>query len=249
MKPVSGFLLAALMLTGAAAGTSAVKPPFPHEPLGVDNGCFVESVCFYDDFQDKFGTDPWIRVLQWGAKDGEAVTTGHAVAVFELKGRLWAWDINFGFLPLDVPLDARENIGQVTPPILARYPGIVPQYPLYFQDMVQAPEPHPPEAQIMNEERAFRDASLAAARLAAHRPVNLVQFTYVENGETRQSVATVFIFGGRVCVYFPERGTIPFILSQRSILNLWQLRYAFGRVYTGANSLKSLNYGSTQAGK
>lgn len=236
-----------LALAGRSAEVKGVKPPFPYEPLGVSNGCFVESVCFYDHVHDFFGTDSWVRVLQWGAKDGEVLTTGHAVAVFELKGRLWAWDINFGFMPLDLPLDSRENIAQITPPILARYPGIVPQYPLYFLDFAQQPEAHPPEVLATNEELAFRDATLAGARLAAHRPVNVVQFSYVEHGETRQSAATVFVFGSRVCAYFPERGTYPFILAQRSILNLWQLRYAFNRVYPGASSLKSLNYGAPQA--
>ena len=239
--------VAVLALAASRAPAAAVKPPFIYEPLGVANGCFVESVCFYDHYQELFGSDQWIRVLRWGAKEGETLTDGHAVAVFELEGRLWAWDINFGFLPLDVPLDAREDIARVTPPILAKYPGIVPQYPLYFLDLKQPPETHAPEVMSTNENLAFRDATVAAARLAEHRPVNVVQFSYVENGETKQSVAAVFIFGSRVCVYFPERGTYPFILAQRSILNLWQLRYAFERVYPGASSLKSLNYGAPEA--
>lgn len=249
MKRFHRVILAAFfaLLAWNRAPAAGVKPPFVYEPLGVANGCFVESVCFYDRYEELFGPDQWARVLQWGAKDGEMFTTGHAVTVFELEGRLWAWDINFGFLPLDVPLDSREDIAKVTPPILAKYPGIVPQYPLYFLDLAQKPEEHPPEVLATNEDPAFRDATVAGARLAAHRPVNIVEFSYLQNGEKRQSAAAVFVFGSRVCVYFPERGTYPFILGQRSILNLWQLRYAFDRVYPGASSLKSLNYGTPPA--
>lgn len=234
--PVLFFLL---LLPVPAAG---VKPPFVHEPLGVANGCFVESVCLYDQFQEIHGQEPWVRVLQWGAKEDEQVVAGHAVAVFELEGQLWAWDINFGFKPLEVPLGFREDIARVAAPIVARYPGIVPQYPLYRFDSPQPAEVHPPEVLATHEVPAFRDATLAGARLAAHRPVNVVQFSYVENGELQQSAATVFIFNGRVCVYFPDRGTIPFILAYRSIINLRQLQDAFRKIYPGAFALKSLNY-------
>jgi len=234
-------LLAAAVLFSRPAPAAGVKPPFAFEPLGVGNGCFVESICLCDRYEELFGADQWVRVLQWGAKEGEMTTTGHAVAVFELNGRLWAWDINFGFLPLDVPPDSREDIARVTPPILARYPGIVPQYPVYFEDSAGQPEEHPPEVLALNIERAFRDATLAGARLAAHRPVNVVQFSYFDAGTEHQSAAAVFIFGGRLCVYFPERGTFPFITPSRSIINLHQLQEAFRHVYPGAFALKSLN--------
>ncbi len=233
----------ALSVPGQALA-AGVKPPFPHETIGVGNGCFVESVCFYDHFQDLFGPDPWVRVLQWGAKENDEVVTGHAVAVFELKGRLWAWDVNFGFLPLDVPLDFRDDVARVAAPVVAKYPGIVPMYPIYrYNGSLQRPEAHLPEVLATNEVAAFRDATLAGARLGAHRPVNVVQFSYVDGlGATQPSAATVFIFNGKVCVYFPERGTYPFILQNRSIFNLRQLQQAFRKVYPGAFALQSLNY-------
>jgi hypothetical protein len=226
------------------AQADRVKPPFPHETLGVSNGCFVESVCFYDHYQEIFGMDPWVRVLQWGAKENDEVVAGHAVAVFELGGQLWEWDVNFGFLPLDVPLDFRDDIARVASPIVAKYPGIVPQYPIYKYDAApQPPEEHLPEVLDTNEVAAFRDATRAGARLGLHRPVNVVQFSYVDGtGTTQQSAATAFIFNGKVCVYFPERGTYPFLLLYRSILNLRQLQQAFRKVYPGAFDLKSLNY-------
>jgi hypothetical protein len=234
--------LALFFLVRLPAPAAGVKPPFAHEPLGVANGCFVESVCLYDHFQEIHGPDAWVRVLQWGAKEDEQVVAGHAVAVFELEGRLWAWDINFGFRPLEVPPESREDVGRVAAPVLARYPGIVPLYPIYRYDFSQPPEEHPPEVLATHEVPAFRDATRAGARLAAHRPVNVVQFSYVRDGQTLQSAAAVFIFNGRVCIYFPERGTIPFIMEYLSILNLRQLQQAVHREYPGAFALKSLNY-------
>jgi hypothetical protein len=233
----------ALLLPGRAPAAGA-RPPFAYEPLGVGNGCFVESVCFYDHYQELFGPDPWVRVLQWGAKENDETVAGHAVAVFELNGQLWAWDINFGFLPLDVPLDSRGDVARVAAPIVAKYPGIVPQYPIYRYDIsLQPPEANLPEVLATSEVAALRDATRAGARLGAHRPVNIVQFSYVdENGGTQPSAAAVFVFNGRVCVYFPGRGTYPFILQYLTILNLRQLQPAFRRVYPGASDLKSLNY-------
>jgi hypothetical protein len=236
-------ILIALSVQGRAQAVR-VKPPFPHETLGLSNGCFVESVCFYDHYREIFGVDPWVRVLQWGAKENDETVAGHAVAVFELSGQLWAWDINFGFLPLDVPLESRDDVARVASPIVAKYPGIVPQYPLYRYDAApQPPEAHLPEVLATHEVAAFRDATLAGTRLGAHRPVNVVQFSYVDgSGATLPSAATVFVFNGKVCVYFPERGTYPFILPHVTVLNLRQLQPAFRRVYPGAFDLKSLNY-------
>ncbi|HEV8073304.1 MAG TPA: hypothetical protein VGP21_04150 [Opitutaceae bacterium] len=236
-------ILIALSVQGRVQA-ARVKPPFPHETLGVSNGCFVESVCFYDHYQEIFGADPWVRVLQWGAEENDVAVSGHAVAVFELRGQLWAWDINFGFLPLEVRLDSKDNITQVAAPLVAKYPGIVPQHLTYRYDAApQQPETHLPEVLATHEVRAFRDATLAGARLGAHRPVNVMQFSYVDgSGDTLQSAATVFIFNGKVCIYFPEHGTFPFILPNLTIFNLRQLQWAIRQKYPGAYDLKSLNY-------
>ncbi|MDE3083951.1 MAG: hypothetical protein KGJ37_01875, partial [Verrucomicrobiota bacterium] len=196
-------LLVLCILNGCLA-RAGEKAPFKHATLGVANGCFIESVCFYDHVQELFGPEVWVRVLQWGAKEGEEIVAGHAVAIFEYKGRLWAWDINFGFMQLDVSPDFRDNIALVASPVVARYPHIEPRYPLYRFDFPQNPTEHPPEVLATNEERSFRDATLAGARLGAHRPVNVVRFSYIGNGETKQSAAVVFIFHGQLFVYFPE---------------------------------------------
>ncbi len=99
-----------LLAGGALLGApERPAPRMTHEALNVANGCLVESISFYDQFREQFGDDAWVRVLQWGAKEADEVVAGHAVAVFLYRNRLWAWDVNFGYLPLEVPSDAREN--------------------------------------------------------------------------------------------------------------------------------------------
>ena len=224
---------------GARACAAGAPPPFPHESLNVANGCLVESIFFYDQFRERFGGDAWVRVLQWGAKEEDEVVAGHAVAVFVYHDRLWAWDVNYGYLPLDLPVTQREDVARVSPLILVKYPRITARYPLYRFDFPQEPDPNPPTARPLDESSAVRDASVVAAKLAAHRPVNLVQFSYVEAGETRQSAAAVFQFHGRYCVYTPEEGTTPF-LAQGSIRNLRLIQLALRRIHPGAFAVKPL---------
>jgi hypothetical protein len=222
---------------------TALKPPFAHETLGAGNDCVVESVYFYDHFKEVCGADSWVRVLQWGAKENDEVVTGHAVAVFEWQGQLWAWDINFGFMPLDVPPESKENIALVMAPIVARYPNIQPYFPMYRQDFSQQPEANLPEVLATNDVQAIREATLAGARLGAHRPVNVLQFSCPDSsGAMQQSAAVAFIFNGQVLIYFPEIGTYRFRFPYLTVLNMQQLQWAVHRVIPGASGLHSLNY-------
>ncbi|MDD2764359.1 MAG: hypothetical protein PHE83_10335 [Opitutaceae bacterium] len=200
----------------AAAGSPA--PPFLHARLNVANGCLVESVYFYDQFRERFGEDAWVRVLQWGAREADEVVAGHAVAVFELKDRLWTWDINYGFFPLDLPPAQREDVPRVSPQVLVKYPRITPRYPLYRFDFPQPPEADPPVAALLDEDSARRDASLVAEKLARHRPVKLVQFSYVVDGASKQGAreADEVVAGHAVAV---------FELKDR--LWTWDINYGF----------------------
>jgi hypothetical protein len=89
---------------------------------------------------------------------------------------------------------------------------------------------------------AYRDATLAGARLGADRPVNVVQFSL---GENQPSAAAVFNFSGQLYVYFPDRGTIRFISQRRAIADMRLLHQAFRRIFPDASALKSLNYGAS----
>ena len=241
MRPRIIILFALLAVLGPGLpAAEKPAPPFKHERLNVANGCFVESVYFCDRFHEKFGEDSWVRLLQWGAKEDEEVVAGHAVTVFEFKGKLWAWDINHGFLALDLPAAQREMVGKVSPLVIARYPRITARYPLYRFDFPQTADPAPPREQTVSDDRAVRDASRVAEKLASHRPVNLVQFSYVNGGETVVSAAAVFLFHGRLCVYLADTGTVPFRARQLSVRNLRQLQECLRRIHPGAFGLKSL---------
>lgn len=231
--------LAVIGCLAAALRAAAPAPPFQPERLNVANDCLVESIWFYDQFRRHVGDDAWVRVLQWGAKERDEVVAGHAVAVFVYQGRLWAWDVNFGYLPLDLPPSQRNDVARVSALILAKYPGITPRYPLYRFDFPQPPDPHPPAVRRLDENGDVRDASVVAARLAGRRPVNLVRFKYVDNGRTRESAAAVFVFNGRYCVYVPDQGTVPFHV-RGSVRNLRLIQTLLRRFHPGAFALQSL---------
>lgn len=178
----------ARMILGLLAGTwawAAEAPPVAHQAMGVPNGCFVETVALLDDFADAAGASAWARMLQWGATEQDEVVAGHAVAVVESRGKLWCWDVNFGWSALTVSLAQREDAAAVAVPLTARYPTISPKWPLYRSDFPQTPQAgaKPPAM------AAEGPAKTVAARLAKHRPVNLVEFSYAENGAPRKGQA------------------------------------------------------------
>ncbi len=234
------FALTAL-LRSAAGPAFAARPvqPFPHQSLNVAGGCLVESIYFYDQCRERLGDDAWVRVLQWGAKEDDEVVAGHAVAVFALADRLWAWDVNFGFVPLGVPVAQREDVELVSRPILARYPKITPRDPVYRLDFPQAAAAGPFPAPRLEEDGVVRDACVVAEKLGRHRPVNLVEFAYIESGERRRGAAVVFLFHGRYCVYSPPRGTVPFH-ARGSVQNLRLVQEALRRMFPGAFAVKPL---------
>jgi hypothetical protein len=231
------------VVTGTEARTPAEKPPPPplqHPTMGVENGCFVESVVFSDAFQEKYGPTAWVRLLQWGATEEEEVVAGHAVAVCQVRDRLWCWDINSGFSVLPVPPALRENVEKVAAPILVHYPKISAYAPLYRREFPQAPDPAPPTARLTETDLAVRDATVAAARLARHRPVNVVGFTYIDGeGGRRRSAAAVFVFNGRYCIYAPEYGTVPFRV-RGSLKNLRLIQELLRRMFPGAFEVRPL---------
>ncbi len=228
------------MISIAAAADKAEKPPFEHEMMGVANGCFVESVVFLDHWQDTFGGDAWARMLQWGAKEDEEVVAGHAVAICQAKGKLWCWDINFGWAPLAVAATQRENPALVAVPVVAKYPKIAVQFPLYRQEYAQPPAEKPPVAQLSSENMSIRDATLVAERLAKHRPVNVVRFPVAgPGGQTRESAAVIFNFHGRICVYVPEQGTTP-TRARGGVENLVLAQQILRRIVPGSGLVKKL---------
>lgn len=229
-----------LLASHAAAGTPVKKAPFPHARLGVANGCFVESVAFGDTLYEQSGGQAWYRVLQWGAKEDDEVVAGHAVTIFEHLGRLWCYDINHGFSQLAADPAHRDDVAlvakEVTAPYVAR---ITPRYPLYRQDFRQATDGKTPAPFDGVTDANLRDAALVAERLAKHRPVALLEFTYPKDGETRRGAGVAFVYGGRLCFYTSDNGTVPFRTTMLSVRNLRQLQEMVRRIYPGASGLKS----------
>lgn len=234
----TGVFLAAMM-AWVALSLSAASAPFPYARIGVANGCFVESVAFGDELRTRFGNEVWYRVLQWGAKEADEVVAGHAVVVFEYNAQLWSYDINHGITVLGVPVERRADLAQVAKLVTAPYiDKIVPRYPIYREDFPQEPDPTPPAAFDGVEERDLRDAGLVAARLAKRRPVALIKFVYPKDGETRRGAAVAFVCSGRLCVYSPPHGTVPFRVSALSVRNVRQLQELLRRMYPGASRLE-----------
>ena len=120
-----GYGFAALL---AVAGP-AEKPPMQYAMMGVQNGCFVETVAFLDRWKETNSDESWARLLQWGAREDEEVVMGHAVAICDSRGALWCWDSNFGWAKLQVDAAQREDATVVAAPVLKRYPRVTARYP------------------------------------------------------------------------------------------------------------------------
>jgi hypothetical protein len=227
----------------------AAGEPFPHVRIGVANGCFVESVALGDELRGRLGPAGWYRLLQWGAKEADEVVAGHAVMIFEYRGQLWCYDINRGYTQLDLPAAGRENVelvaAQATRPYLDK---IVPRYPLYRRDFPQEPDANPPVPSAGMQEKEIRDATLVAVRLAAFRPVTLVEFDYPKEGAKRHAAAVAFVYGGRLCIYTSAGGTVPFRAQALSVQNIRQLQELLRRMHPGAVNLK-VRRGATQTGQ
>ncbi len=223
---IGGLFLGGLI--GVATLSAAETPPLAHPAMGVPNGCFVETVALLDDFADSAGASAWARMLQWGATEQDEVVAGHAVAVVEAKGKLWCWDVNFGWSALSITPAQKEDAAIVAVPLTARYPAISPKWPSYRFDFPQAAT-----AAVKLPTAAEGPAKTVAARLSKHRPVNLVEFSFMENGATRKGAAVVFMFHGRYCIYAPEKGTVPFLRGPGGIQALPTIYACLRRMYTG----------------
>ena len=114
-------LLVAMAAT--ALPLAAEGPPLAHERLGVSNGCFVESVALIDSFNETFGSDGWARLLKWGAQKDDEDVQGHAVAVCQSDGKLWCWDVNFGWRELKNSVDEKEQAELISPALTVCYPA------------------------------------------------------------------------------------------------------------------------------
>ncbi len=206
------------------------KPPFKYESLKVRNGCFVDSVAFYDRYlAKKLGgkKNTWCRVLSWGVQEGDyQIGKGHAVAVFAAKDqRLWFFDINFGLRPLDVAFERRADYTDTAPGVFASYPQQKPIFVRYYDDFAQTPPKKRPDFLFYHKNPDVRDATKVAHELARRRPVRIVEFELKpEDGQPPQTTAaTVFFFQAKLCLYLPRAGT--HISKQSTLHSIDDLAY------------------------
>ncbi len=123
---------------------------------------------------------------------------------------------------------------QVTAPYLGK---ITPRYPLYREDFPGSPDPAPPVPLAGVEERDVRDARRVAERLALHRNVAMMEFLYPKDGGMARGAAVAFIFNGRLCVYSPPTGTVPFRVKAINVESIRQLQEVLRRIYPGLTNL------------
>jgi hypothetical protein len=239
------FLAVALALGGCEAFIPVpppppkVKPPFSYEPLGVRNSCFVESVHFYDVYNSKHIDGGWVRVLEWGNQEGDyKLGTGHAVAVYLAGGKLFGYDINFGFWPIDVPVEKHADITEVAPKVFVHYPQFRPVFERYREDWVHQPPPKAPDFLFYHANPDVRDATRVASELGRYREVSVVEFSFMDKGVKQTSAATAFIFNARLCVYFPRAGTHISNPLVREVKSLELVGFIIRRVYPGAADVR-----------
>jgi hypothetical protein len=245
----------AIVLAGCAAPSkpaapaptraATVKPPIRYEPLGVRNSCFVESVHLYDTYLSENASKeetPWARVLQWGNREGEFnISAGHAITVFVVGAQLWSYDINFGFLPLNVPVDRRADITDVSPKVFSRYPQFRPILARYRDDFPQRAPSRRPDFLFYHRNRDVRDATRVASELSRVRPVRVFEFEYKEKGQNQSSAGAAFYFGSRLCLYFPRQGTY---VSRAGLADIEDLRFIRAAVKHMYPNLKDVRWQS-----
>jgi hypothetical protein len=229
----------AVAFASASGSQRNPPPPLAYSPMGVANGCFVETVAFLDDWNERQGGEAWARLLQWGAREDAEVVAGHAVAIVEAAGLLWCWDINFGWSRVVVDPAQRDVAEAVAAVVMKKYPRVSGRFPLYRTDFAQHPAATPPVGRVEDANTAIRDASIVGARLAAKRPVNVVRYATGADEDRRESAAAVFVFHGRYCLYLPEAGTIPFRVKG-GVENLRLIQDLLRRVRPGAAGVRKL---------
>jgi hypothetical protein len=243
-----GFLLMGMLWGGGCAtaprskpGAAVVKPPFEYESLRVRNACFVESVHVYDLYKSKRlgGPEGWARILEWGNQEGDfSISKGHAVALFSAGEKMWIYDINHGFVRLKVPVERRADLTDVTPEVFAKYSAYRPVMARYREDYPQLPQEKRPEFLFYHANPDVREATRVASELGRFRPVRVVEFNFTKDGQPHASAAAVFIFGARVCIYFPRGGTHISNPTVRSVDNMAWITYVIQRVYPGAQDVR-----------
>ena len=217
------------------------RAPRSYRPLEVRNSCFVEAVHFCDSYEARQigGPDGWARVLHWGDRQKDyTIKGGHAVAVYQLKNRLWVYDINNGFLSLAPPVERKRDLTEVTPQILKRYPDMKPALVRYVDPFPQSPEKNGPDYTKGATTQELHDALKVAVELGRFRPVRVVEFITPVDAYLRPCAATVFLYGDKLCIYTPLSGTRAVVAPLGGIEDLKTVQALVLSAFPAAQSIK-----------
>ena len=98
------------------------------------NSCLVNSITIYEDISKEFrGKNIWnnilIFALELESEDGKPIIAGHAVSIFNWKGKYFVYDVNKGSFSLKTKLDLTQN-----PKLVAEilYPNTKIKYATYM---------------------------------------------------------------------------------------------------------------------
>lgn len=224
-----------------AAGPSHVHPPFHYESLGVHNSCLVESVHFYDLYRRKMGAGSWVRVLEWGNRnDDYRIFSGHAVAVYVVDGKLFGYDVNFGFFDTGVPAERRNDLTEVAPAIEKFYAKekSTPVLERYCEDWVVHEPAKAPAFLFYHPSRDVREATRVASELGRFRDVKVVEFDFMTRNLKQTSAAVAFVFNARLCVYFPRGGTHVSNFLIRDVRDAYMLPDLIKRIYPTTTEIR-----------
>ena len=220
---------------------TSVSAPRSYRPLEVRNSCFVESIHFCDFYEARQlgGTGGWARILQWGDRQKDySIKGGHAVAVYQLKNRLWVYDVNNGFLSLAAPVERKLDLTEVSPQIVKRYPDMKPALMRYVEPLRQSPEKKGPDYTKGATTQDLDETLKVAVELGRFRPVRVVEFIAPGDSYLRPYAATVFQYGDKLCLYSPQSGTRGILAPLGGADDLNVVQALVRSVYPDAQSIK-----------
>ena len=216
--------------------------PRSYRPLSVRNSCFVEAIHFCDFYAARQvgGLESWAKVLEWGSlKKDSTIRGGHAVAIYQLRDKLWVYDINSGFHSLSPAATKKQDLQLITPQIFLRYPELKPINVNYMDERSQLPEKNAPVYIVRAATtQELHDALKVAVELGRFRPVRVVEFIAPVDSYLRPCAATIFKYGEKLCLYSPLAGTRALPAPPEGIDNLVVAQALVLSAYPDAKDVK-----------
>ena len=176
-----------------------------YQPADLPNSCMLESVVFADWFMTREfdGPKSWAQAVFITARL-QGRKFDHAVALFQLEGKLYLWDVEWGVLPLSIEERSRPP-GQTLAEVAERTYGDWLKRAAKMAKQGKAPLP---------SLRLSRPPGLSVLEWARDR-LNVTRPTLMVAGESAAGAfdALSFMVLDRMFVYTPDFGTTASALS------------------------------------